>query len=81
MIEWKSIKEHKPSDFVKVEEWTYEIDVIVSPRVEGMDDTRDAAFRVKTGQFIMTYSDGYSSYENDITEYITHFAILKAPSE
>ncbi|AUS02095.1 hypothetical protein NVP2095A_14 [Vibrio phage 2.095.A._10N.286.46.E10] len=81
MIEWKSIKEHKPTDFVRVEEWTYEVDVIVFPKVEGSDDTRDAAYRVKTGEFIMTNSDGYDSYDNDVTEFITHFAILNTPKE
>ena len=54
MIEWKSIKDHKPTDFVKTEEWTYEVYVIVFPKVEGSDDTRDAAYRVKSGEFIMT---------------------------
>lgn len=81
MIEWKSTKEHKPTDFVEIEEWTYEIDVIVFPKVEGQDDTRDAAYRVKTGEFIMEYSDGYDSYKQDVTELITHFAILNAPKE
>ena len=76
MIDWKSIKKHKPSDFVKVEEWTHSIDVIIYPRVDGADDTRDAEYRVKTGKFIMENSDGYESHEQDVTEFITHFAIL-----
>ena len=81
MIDWKSIKKHKPSDFVKVEEWTHSIDVIIYPRVDGADDTRDAEYRVKTGKFIMENSDGYESHEQDVTEFITHFAILNTPSD